>query len=139
MENKTIWLENLKKIENKQDFKGGETDILIIGGGIAGLSCAYYLKDLDKKVTLIEKDKIGHGVTARTTAKITFLQQLNYQKISSIHDFKTAKLYYKSQKEAIKLFDEVINNEKIDCDYNKVTSSVFTNNLNNLSKFKKEK
>jgi len=138
MENKTIWLENLKKIENKQDFKGGETDILIIGGGIAGLSCAYYLKDLDKKVTLIEKDKIGHGVTARTTAKITFLQQLNYQKISSIHDFKTAKLYYKSQKEAIKLFDEVINNEKIDCDYNKVTSSVFTNNLNNLSKFKKE-
>ena len=97
MENKTIWLENLKKIENKKDFSGGKTDILIIGGGMAGLSCAYYLKDLGKKVTLIEKGKIGHGVTARTTAKITFLQQLNYQKISSIHDFKTAKLYYESQ------------------------------------------
>jgi len=138
MENKTLWMENIKNIQNKKDFKEQKTDILIIGGGIAGLSCAYYLKDLGKKVTLIEKDKIGCGVTARTTAKITFLQQLIYQKIIGIHDFDNAKIYYDSQKEAISLLDDVINKENIDCDYNKVSSITFTNDLKNLPKFKKE-
>ena len=138
MKNKTLWMENVENIENKKDFNEQKTDILIIGGGMAGLSCAYYLKDINKKVILIEKDKIGCGVTARSTAKITFLQQLIYQKISGTHNFNTAKLYYESQKEAINILDEVIEKEKIDCDYNKVSSITFTNDFKNLDKLKKE-
>ena len=79
-----------------------ETDILIIGGGIAGLTTAYFLKDCGKKVLLIDKGKIGRGVTARTTAKITYLQKTIYQELKDRFGEETSKKYYDSQKEAIK-------------------------------------
>lgn len=49
-------------------------DVGIIGGGITGLSTAYYLKDTNLKIALFDKDLIGQGVTSKTTAKITYLQ-----------------------------------------------------------------
>ncbi|MDM8534180.1 FAD-dependent oxidoreductase [Clostridiaceae bacterium HSG29] len=38
-------------------------DAVIIGGGIIGLSCAYYLTLKNKKVALIEKNQIGNGAS----------------------------------------------------------------------------
>ena len=51
---KNVKLPNYEKL--KQDLK---TDILIIGGGITGIMCAYYLKDSPYQVTLVEKDCIA--------------------------------------------------------------------------------
>ncbi len=48
-----------------------ETDVLIIGGGLAGLLCAYTLTQEGVSCALIEADRICHGVTRNTTAKIT--------------------------------------------------------------------
>lgn len=47
------------------------TDVLVIGGGIAGLLCARLLTDAGVDMLLVEADRIASGVTARTTAKIT--------------------------------------------------------------------
>lgn len=38
-------------------------DVVILGGGIIGLSCAYYLTLSNKKVALIEKNQIGSGAS----------------------------------------------------------------------------
>ena len=48
-----------------------KTDVLIIGGGMAGLLCAYYLKKAGVDCLLIESDRVAQGVTGRTTAKVT--------------------------------------------------------------------
>ena len=50
-------------------------DVLIIGGGITGISTAYHLIDSGLKVCLVEKNLIGSGVTSRTTGKLTYLQE----------------------------------------------------------------
>ena len=60
-----------------------KTDVLIIGGGITGLTAAYFLKDSDKKVTLIDKSIIAGGITSKTTAKINYLQGTIYQDLES--------------------------------------------------------
>ena len=39
------------------------SDVLIIGGGIIGLACAYYLAKAGQKVRLLEQDKIGAGAS----------------------------------------------------------------------------
>lgn len=49
-------------------------DVLIVGGGITGISSAYQLINKGLKVILVERNKIGGGITSRTTGKLTYLQ-----------------------------------------------------------------
>ena len=80
MENNSLWQEKEKKFKiNKTKNIITDSDILIIGGGITGLSTAYFLKDSKNSITIIDKDYIGNGITAKSTAKITFLQDIIYQ------------------------------------------------------------
>lgn len=47
-------------------------DVLIVGGGITGITAAYLMADLGLKVALLEKGSIGNGETGHTTAHVTF-------------------------------------------------------------------
>lgn len=126
MVNKSLWLKNIKVKalpRLKTDIK---TDILIIGGGITGLSTAYFLKDSNKDVVLVEQNKIGHGTTAKTTGKLTYLQGTVYQKLENIYGIDTTKKYLESQKEAIDIVKAIIIKNNIKCDYQSNSSYVFT-------------
>ena len=139
MKNKSIWTENIKinnnKIKKIDNFK---TDILIIGAGIAGMSTAFHLKDINKKITIIDAHNIGFGVTSKTTAKLSYLQDLFYQKIETNFDYDTSYLYYKSQKDAIKIVNDIVSKYNIDCDLEKVDSYLYTNAKIKINKMKKE-
>ena len=74
--NKSIW-NNINSETNKTNKtnKTIETDILIIGGGITGLTSLLYLSEQNKIVTLIESNTVGSGITNKTTGKINQIQQ----------------------------------------------------------------
>ena len=74
MKNTSIW-DTYSKDFNTKEIKNINTDILIIGAGITGLTTAYFLKDTNYKIIMIDKGKIGKGVTSKTTAKISYLEQ----------------------------------------------------------------
>ena len=71
MENKSIWVNdnNYSTHKSKKLNSNSATDILIIGGGITGLTLAYLLKDSNYSVSLIDRTRIGYGVTSKSTAK----------------------------------------------------------------------
>ena len=127
MINKSIWLKNIKEKSFPKLNENIKTDVLIIGGGITGLSTAYFLKDSNKKITLVEQNKIGHGITSKTTGKLTYLQGTVYQKLENIYGIDIAKKYLNSQKYAIDLVKEIIIQNNIKCDYQSNSSYVFTN------------
>lgn len=138
MENKSLWITNISpKIEKSLD-KDIDVDVLIIGGGLTGISTAFYLKDSNMNIALIEQDKVGYGVSSRTTGKLTYLQELIYHKLEKNFNFKISKLYLDSQKEAIKLVVDNIKKYNIECDLIKNDSYTFTNDENEISKFKLE-
>lgn len=138
MENKSIWKCNIRKrVLNKLD-KNITTDILIIGGGIAGLTTAYFLRNSKYKVTLIDKDICGHGVSANTTGKHTFMQDLIYSKLSSNFNDEVALKYLNSCKDAVRIVKNIISRNNIECNLENVSSYVFTNDINKIEDFKKE-
>ena len=140
MLNKSIWENNHKT--NNIKFKNEiptKTDILIIGGGITGVTTAYLLKNSNLSVTIIDKSKIGMGITANSTAKISYLQETIYQDLEKSFSRQVAKLYFDSQLEAIKIINNIIKKENIDCDFEKVDSILFTTDKTNIHKLKKEK
>ena len=115
-----------------------EVDVAIVGGGMAGITAAYLLKQEGKKVALIEADKIGHGVTGNTSAKITSLHTLIYKYLIDHFGKEGAKQYAKAQESAIARIMEIIETEKINCDFVKADAYTYTGTKENISKLKEE-
>ena len=93
--NQSIW-KKIKKNNEYHDFKK-DVDVLIIGAGLSGINTAYFLKDSNLKVCLIDDGEIGNGASAYTTGKLTYLQSDILTKIQNIYDYETAKKYLDSQ------------------------------------------
>ena len=129
MKRRSIWSDYIIKGNNSIN-KNFETDILIIGGGITGLSTLYQLKKNKLNAILVESNKCGSGVTSKSTAKITYLQEQIYMKIRKYQSKEIAKKYLNSQCDAVVILKDIIKKENIDCDLKKVASYIFTNNKN---------
>ena len=139
MKRKSIWDDiETTNINNNKKIKDLNTDILIIGGGITGITLAYFLKDYKGKVTLVDKSKLFHGVTSKTTAKITYLQETIYSTLSKYFNEDISNLYYESQKDAIKVIKDIVKNNNIDCDLEKSPSIIFTLKNKNIKKLRRE-
>ncbi len=138
MKNIPVWQDNLKSKNYPSLKENIDVDVLIIGGGITGCNTFYQFKDTNLKVALVEKNKIGMGCSSRSSAKITFLQENIYTKLKNTFDRGASFLYYKSQKEAIRVINDIIKKENIDCDLKKVKSCLYTIDSNNIYKIKKE-
>ena len=138
MKKYSLWLDidndNYPKLKSNIDI-----DVLIIGGGITGISVLYHLLNSKLKVCLVERNEIGRGITARTTGKITYLQGNIYNKLSKMYSPLVAKKYYESQKEAINIIKNIIKNNNINCDFVKQKSFLFANNIDDIKKLKENK
>jgi len=117
---------NIKELNNDISV-----DILIIGGGMTGLTSAYFLKS-NKDICVVDTNLIGHGVTMNSTAKINYFQQCIYTNITKATNYNNAVKYLKSQKEAIKCLKNIIEKEKIDCNFKKISSYVFANSVDEV-------
>ncbi len=92
-----------------------KTHVLIVGGGIAGILCAYKLKNAGVDCLLVEANEICGGITKNTTAKITLGHGLIYDKMIKRFGEDKARLYAKAQSNAIKDYARLC--ERIDCDF----------------------
>ena len=92
-----------------------KTDVLIIGGGMAGLLCAYQLRQSGVDCLVIEAERIGAGVTGNTTAKITSQHGLVYQELLREFGADTAQGYYLANQEALEEYGRLAG--QIPCDF----------------------
>lgn len=131
--NDSIWL---KSSENGRKFRtleqNIETDVCVIGGGITGISTAYYLAKEGKKVVVLEKDRIGSKTSGGTTGKITSQHHLFYDYLIHSQNKEFAKKYLKANEQAIENIENIIKTEAIDCDFERKSAFVFTQNLDKL-------
>ncbi len=138
MKNQSIW--NCSNINRKPEkLEKKEVDILIIGGGITGITTAYFLMNSNQEILLIDKDQIGCGITSKSTAKISYIQKDIYQKLETTYNYNTSKLYYESQKDATNLLINIIKKENLEVNLEKVNSYLFTTKKDGIKKIKKEK
>lgn len=127
--NKTCTLPSFPQLN--EDIR---TDVLIIGGGMAGLLTAYRLTQRGVDCVVVEKDTICNSTTANTTAKITLQHGLSYDKILKSNGFDTTQAYYKANLDALREYEKLCKN--INCDYEKKDNFVYS--LNNPQGLEKE-
>lgn len=134
--NDSIWKMDGKQFDSLEE--NTTCDICIVGGGLTGISLAYYLKDCGKKVLLIEQNRLGCSTTARSTAKLTYLQKDMLSKIKKQYGVARAREYFLSQKEAVEEVVKIIQKEKISCHLEKSPSYLFVQESKSLAKLSAE-
>lgn len=134
----SLWLKETKIEKFSNLEKDLETEVCIIGAGIFGVSTAYYLTQKGYKVVLIERDSIASKVTGHTTAKITSQHGLIYHYLLNQYGKDFAKKYYQANQSAVQEIENIINENEINCDLKKQSSSVYTINQTEISKIEEE-
>lgn len=120
----SIWLAEPTQVRYPV-FRGNKrTQVLVIGGGMAGILCARKLQEAGKDVIVVEANRVGSGITARTTAVITAQQDLLYQDMAKRFSEDTARAYLHASLDAVKAFRKL--SKKIPCDFEDKPSIQFT-------------
>lgn len=137
--NESYWQKTAYKEKYPTIDQNKNVDIVIIGGGLTGISLAYRLRKAMFSVVVLEKDEIGSKTSGHTTAKVTYLHDLIYQILDHYYGYPYAKMFYESNKEALEEIEDIINKENIHCDYKKNENVLYTLEEANVDKMKKEK
>lgn len=130
----SIWSEQTKLPGFKSLTQDAKTEVLIIGGGITGILCAYLLEQGGIDYILTEADTICSGVTKNTTAKITFQHALIYDKLIREFGIEKARMYLEANQSALEQYRRLCSG--IDCSFEEKDAFVYS--CNHRNKIEKE-
>ena len=99
------------------------TDVLIIGGGMAGILCAYRLHCAGVPYVLAEAETICGGITKNTTAKLTSQHGLIYDKLISRFGIQRAKQYLAANQAALQAYRTLCRD--MDCGFEEKAAYVY--------------
>lgn len=122
---KSIWSDTKKNINYQSLDCDIERNIVVVGGGIAGILTSYTLAERGNDVTLVEAEKILNGVTEKTTAHIEALSGYIYSELIR-KNFYTAKGFFDFQIEAIDEYEKLVNKYNIECGFERVDSYLYS-------------
>lgn len=126
---KTVQIQQFEAL--KEDKR---TEVLIIGGGIAGILCAYMLMQAGVPCILVEADRICSGITKNTTAKITSQHGLIYHTLLGRFGAEKTRMYLEANEAALEKYRSLCSG--IDCGFEEMDSYVYA--VRDLKKIEKE-
>lgn len=121
-----LWLNTVEPEAFAPLAGDAETDVVVIGGGITGLTAAVLLRAAGRRVTLLEARRVGRGVTGRSTAHVTEAVDTRYFQIASHFGKEGAKLVAQSSRAAIERVAELIVRFSLDCEFLRRPGYLFT-------------
>lgn len=122
----SIWSETTETEERIPLSGNKEVDVAVIGAGMAGILTAFFLQQRGRQVIVLEADRLGGGQTKNTTAKITSQHGLIYEKLIRKYGLTKARLYAKANEEAIRKYQNIIEENDIDCDFERLPSYLYS-------------
>ncbi|MBA3682902.1 MAG: FAD-binding oxidoreductase, partial [Bacteroidetes bacterium] len=119
------WIDSMQPLAFRKLEENIETDVVIVGGGLAGISIAYCLVKSGKRVVIIEDGFIGSGETGRTTAHLVTALDDRYYELEKMFGEEKTKLIAESHKKAIDFIERTTHTEHIDCDFERLDGYLF--------------
>ena len=98
----------------------GEFDVVVIGGGITGMTAAYLLKKAGKRVVVLEANRIGSVDTGFTTAHLTYVTDMRLGDLVKRFGEEGARLTWEAGEIAIDTIESIVDGEEIECSFRRV-------------------
>jgi len=122
---RALWMEVDVAPDTPKLDRDLKCDAVVVGSGIAGLSTAYELSGQGQKVIVLDRGKIGSGMTARTTAHLSADCDDSFTAFIARRGEKLARDFYISQAASIERIETIQSAESIDCDFRRVDAFLF--------------
>lgn len=122
---RSIWEETSDVPQRPALSEDKQTDVCIIGAGIAGLTTAYLLAQEGRSVIVLDDGPIAGGETSRTTAHLSNAIDDRYFEIERLHGEEGARIAATSHTTAIDIIETIIGDEQIACDFERVDGYLF--------------
>ncbi|MCL6733184.1 FAD-dependent oxidoreductase [Streptomyces neyagawaensis] len=113
-------------------------DVAVVGAGIAGISTAWELARTGRTVALLEADRVAAGVTGHTTAKVSALHTLVYDRLRRHRGAEAAHLYARSQTAAIRHAAAVVEELGIACDWEETEAYTYAEDEGRVDELRAE-
>ncbi|MBB2911099.1 glycine/D-amino acid oxidase-like deaminating enzyme/nitrite reductase/ring-hydroxylating ferredoxin subunit [Streptosporangium becharense] len=134
----SFWLETAPGRPYPEPTGDVEVDVAVVGGGIAGLSAAWELTRAGRSVAVLEAGRVAAGVTGHTTAKLSSLHTLIYARLSASAGTEAARLYARSQQEAVEHVARTTAELGVDCDLEPVPAFTYAESDETLEQVRAE-
>ncbi len=132
----SLWNETATRPHFPAQSKNEQTDVLVVGGGITGILCAYHLQRAGVPCMLVEGDTLCSHTTAGTTAKITVQHGLIYARIRKDYGDNAARQYYEANRAALEAYRNLA--KHIDCDFEEKDAMIFARAQQNMPEIEAE-
>ena len=134
----SLWLDTAPETNYDALFSGLAVDVVVIGGGITGLTAATLLKAEGKTVAVLEAGRIVQGVTAYSTAKVTSLHGLLYDYLIRHFGEEKAHAYADANQTAIEQISRFVEEKQIDCEFARTEAYTYTESEQEIDEIRAE-
>ncbi|HEY9403984.1 MAG TPA: FAD-dependent oxidoreductase [Pyrinomonadaceae bacterium] len=121
----SVWMRTADMPEPTPLTSDVQTDVVIVGAGIAGLTTAYLLTKEGKRVVVLDDGPVAGGETCRTTAHLVNALDDRYYELERLHGERGAHLAAESHTAAVDKIESIVGEEKIDCDFTRLDGYLF--------------
>ncbi len=125
--NPSLWVGTTREAPQFHELHGDlETDVVVVGAGIAGLTAAALLKADGRRVVVIDAGRVAAGVTGYTTAKLTVLHGLIFDDLISAFGEEGAGKYANANLAGMATVADLAVRHAIDCDLERRPAYTYT-------------
>ena len=121
----TVWMETTSFPSFQSLDHCVQTEVCVVGAGISGLTTAYLLLKEGRKVIVIDDGPVAGGETSRTTAHLAYAFDDRFYELERIHGQEGTRLTAESHRSAIDLIERIVEQEGIDCDFERLDAYLF--------------
>jgi glycine/D-amino acid oxidase-like deaminating enzyme/nitrite reductase/ring-hydroxylating ferredoxin subunit len=121
MKRQSIWIDIAEKPVFSQIPQAKVYDVIVVGGGLTGITTALLLARAGVKTAVIEANEIGSGTSGHTTAKITAQHDIRLSKLSE----DKALAYFNANISGLNFIKSLVDELNIDCDLETQDSYVY--------------
>lgn len=124
----SVWLDDPGRRPNPTRALEGEheADVVVIGGGITGLTTALLAAREGQRVMLLEARRVGDGTTGYTTGKVTSQHSLHYARLVEWVGEERARQYAAANEAGLDLVARLVDELGIDCSFTRADALVYT-------------
>jgi glycine/D-amino acid oxidase-like deaminating enzyme/nitrite reductase/ring-hydroxylating ferredoxin subunit len=134
----SFWLATTPETDYPALTDDVSVDVAVVGAGITGITAAVLLKRAGKTVALLDSKRIVQGATGYTTAKVTAGHGLGYTKIRKAFGEDGARTYAAANQAAIERISEFVEEDGIDCDFERKRNYVYAEIEQETGEIKRE-